>query len=370
MTGMDTVIDLTYTADLSKPLRPTVLRDLFVTGNQLAHRFTVALRDADLTPSLSGAAVEARFVRSDGATVIFPGTAEGNRVTATLPAACYAVPGRFTLDLRVSLDGSITSVFFAEGALTSSATGEAVQDPAAKIPTYNELIDTVNGVSGELARLSRAISAYNLLDNSDFRNPVNQRGASSVTTNWGYIIDRWLTPAASVATPISVSADGVTLHNAKGTSTLSLRQNIENLPNGTYTAVAFINGHVGLRVFTLTDGKIAYGAFVNHPGSQVYIDYGGSTLRFHLQAFAGYDITCEWAALYKGEYTAEVIPAYVPKGYTAELLACQRYLHPYSSEAARPASGIDCAPPMTAAAPTQGSFTVDGTTYYYNSTEP
>ena len=33
----------------------------------------------------------------------------------------------------------------------------------------------------------------------------------------------------------------------------------------------------------------------------------------------------QWAALYEGEYTAETLPPYVPKGYAAELAECLRY---------------------------------------------
>ena len=32
-----------------------------------------------------------------------------------------------------------------------------------------------------------------------------------------------------------------------------------------------------------------------------------------------------WAALYEGEYTAETLPPYVPKGYAVELSECLRY---------------------------------------------
>ena len=34
-----------------------------------------------------------------------------------------------------------------------------------------------------------------------------------------------------------------------------------------------------------------------------------------------------WAALYEGEYTADTLPVYLPKGYAAELLECQRYYY-------------------------------------------
>ena len=38
----------------------------------------------------------------------------------------------------------------------------------------------------------------------------------------------------------------------------------------------------------------------------------------------------EWAALYEGEYTADSLPAYRPKGYGAELAECQRYFFPFN----------------------------------------
>ena len=49
----------------------------------------------------------------------------------------------------------------------------------------------------------------NLLDNSDFRNPVNQREVSSVTTT-GYTIDRWF--LQNTGDGISISDDGVTFN--------------------------------------------------------------------------------------------------------------------------------------------------------------
>ena len=41
----------------------------------------------------------------------------------------------------------------------------------------------------------------------------------------------------------------------------------------------------------------------------------------------GASVLVEWIALYEGEYTAETLPEYQPKGYGAELLECQRYYY-------------------------------------------
>ena len=40
-----------------------------------------------------------------------------------------------------------------------------------------------------------------------------------------------------------------------------------------------------------------------------------------------------WAALYEGEYTAETLPPYVPKGYAAELAECLRYYRKIKADA-------------------------------------
>ena len=39
----------------------------------------------------------------------------------------------------------------------------------------------------------------------------------------------------------------------------------------------------------------------------------------------------KWAALYEGEYTAETLPEYQPKGYGAELAECQRYYYTFQA---------------------------------------
>ena len=51
----------------------------------------------------------------------------------------------------------------------------------------------------------------------------------------------------------------------------------------------------------------------------------GNVLAMRIYINVGYSLTMKWAALYEGTYTADTLPPYVPKGYAAELAACQRY---------------------------------------------
>lgn len=62
----------------------------------------------------------------------------------------------------------------------------------------------MNGV----IRAPRCSFARNLLDNSDFRNPVNQRGATSYNTA-GYAIDRWY--LRNGYTQMTIQSDGISI---------------------------------------------------------------------------------------------------------------------------------------------------------------
>ena len=155
----------------------------------------------------------------------------------------------------------------------------------------------------------------NLLDNSDFSNPVNQRGQTSYTGNGEtktYTIDRWAT-WFSTEGGVSV-ADGC-LSIAVGTEIVQ------------YIPISYFQ-----------DGEKYTFATMKENGdiSLIVVAYGGSAANDNLMVFwegaygvgfAAYIKSGEykWAALYEGSYTAETLPAYVPKGYGSELAECQRY---------------------------------------------
>ena len=122
----------------------------------------------------------------------------------------------------------------------------------------------------------------NLLDNSDFTNPVNQRGVSGTISTAGYFIDRW----KLVSGTVQITAEGLVLNG-------TISQILEN----------------------------AAGTDVTASASAGTASYDNSTKTFTLTA-TGQTIT--WAKLEKGS----VDTPYVPKGYGAELLACQRYYVP------------------------------------------
>lgn len=119
----------------------------------------------------------------------------------------------------------------------------------------------------------------NLLDNSDFTNPVNQRGVSGTISTAGYFIDRW----KLISGTVQITENGLVLNG-------TMSQILEN----------------------------AAGTDVTASASAGTASYDNSTKTFTLTA-TGQTIT--WAKLEKGS----VATPYVPKGYGAELAECQRY---------------------------------------------
>ena len=132
---------------------------------------------------------------------------------------------------------------------------------------------------------ARFMPNLNLLDNSDFTNPVNQRNGSGTISASGYFIDRW----KLVSGTVQITANGLVLNGI-------ISQILEN----------------------------AVGTDVTASASAGTASYDNSTKTFTLTA-TGQTIT--WAKLEKGS----VATPYVPKGYGAELSECLRYYYQVAS---------------------------------------
>ena len=153
----------------------------------------------------------------------------------------------------------------------------------------------------------------NLLDNSDFRNPVNQRGIYSAA-NGSHIIDRWCFANSNFTgnDTIIQSANGITITNDAGADTVAIVQKFidKNYYDEKYTAVA-----------KNTDGFVF--------GYTEVVDSENGVCQMSIWLPNG--ATVVWAALYEGTYTADTLPPYVPKGYAAELEECRRYFRRYTA---------------------------------------
>lgn len=165
----------------------------------------------------------------------------------------------------------------------------------------------------------------NLLDNSDFTNPVNQCGGTSgAVTAWTYFIDRW--QATDAALTYSIGADG--LHLTAGDAWMAQNvQSSETKVGTTYTlVVGFSDGTFTLCTGALPAGETSWTEFAGENDDNCYVRMAKITGAVISCSFKPKKaVVATWAALYEGAYTADTLPPYVPKGYAAELAECQRY---------------------------------------------
>ena len=171
---------------------------------------------------------------------------------------------------------------------------------------FEEATGTIADIGQDMAK---ALRARNLLDNSDFTNPVNQRGKTSYDGNVEvHSIDRWDV----------YDGDTVTIKDGYISKTGNLIQYIEGLDGSkVYTAAICLNDGT---IITETD---QLSAGIGGWAGAIYCAINSNGITTFFITSNATDV--KWAALYEGEYTAETLPPYVPKGYGVELLECQRY---------------------------------------------
>ena len=203
-------------------------------------------------------------------------------------------------------------------------------------PAYTDAAD-VGVLNSNFDVLDREVvkrtNVHNLLDNSDFRNPVNQRGQTSYT-GAVYGIDRWEGTTSISALTVN---DGYVTFGA-GDTFNQHRQFINNDEVNLYGKTVTV-------ACEDSSGNVycASGVCPNAtPSSNTYIganSVNGGLVRLvfdtssniYIQIYhSASTISLRWVALYEGAYTAETLPPYVPKGYVAELAECQRYYQKFS----------------------------------------
>lgn len=189
--------------------------------------------------------------------------------------------------------------------------------------TFNGLINEVNDYSNNAAK--KAAYTRNLLDNSDFRNPINQRGLQQNN----FLIDRWRYTNLDTATQNNNSITIKTL-----TQFGYIEQRLTNMAGKTITFAIKANSvNISkIRIMTmnkqttLADGKTKTGEVIHLTTTTIPNDINDISVMFYPGFVAdGGEAAIYWAALYEGEYTEDTLPNYVYKGYAAELLECRKY---------------------------------------------
>lgn len=201
--------------------------------------------------------------------------------------------------------------------------GNGGYDVANDLTTPEPNVAVLDAYQGKV--LLDMVAARNLLDNSDFTNPVNQRGGTNGTvTAWTYFIDRWQATDATLT--YSIGADG--LHLTAGDAWMAQNvQSSETKVGTTYTlVVGFSDGTFTLCTGALPAGETSWTEFAEENDDNCYVRMAKITGAVISCSFKPKKaVVATWAALYEGTYTADTLPPYVPKGYAAELAECMRY---------------------------------------------
>ena len=178
---------------------------------------------------------------------------------------------------------------------------------------------------------------YNLLDNSDFVHPVAQAGVNGAHGATGYAVDRWNRTSGAT---VSQAEDGLKIVSDKTSWTAGIQQRIEAKRFADVMTFA-VRGvfPVACRLFVyIGSGTTNFGTayFQGDAAERTLVLKltkpdgltGDEVVNVYISPdteSTGTAAVVRWAALYEGEYTAETLPPYVPKGYAAELAECLRY---------------------------------------------
>lgn len=207
------------------------------------------------------------------------------------------------------------------------------QDLLSDLATFDQMALWRVSVSGSvilapvpLADVKRSLEStsfevLNLLDNSDFTNPVNSNGKTAYR-GLGFSIDRWVVPNDKSALTVG---DGFVLVQNDDTAATAMfvnRLRSGSIKKGkTYTGIIYLN-----------DGTVYFGSGYYNGGdleltstdNDVYLQIAtGSTYDlFRVCVKPGKIARVVHAALYEGEYKRGNIPTYTRKGYGAEAVNC------------------------------------------------
>ena len=307
------------------------------TATTNANSATKAAQTATTNANAATKAANTAAGKIDNMTVHVSGLEAGATPTADLTL----VDGHYNLSFSIPKgDKGNTGATGATPEITVKVvTGEAgTQASVAQSGTAENPVITLTiprGDTGSIDNLAENVALeiakynfgqpYNLLDNSDFAHPINQRGETSKQASWVYWIDRWLSDTEKTAAQLTAS--GIHL---PGTAEKNLRilqrVPLERIKKGqSYTIAAYdASGNV-LCVSGVFDGEQLTGDASSGGKYWLSLNKGDNLTYWYCILDAYADITVKCMALYEGEYTAETLPPYTPKGYAAELAECLRY---------------------------------------------
>ena len=188
--------------------------------------------------------------------------------------------------------------------------------------------DTEPATKGYALGLLKTAAPRNLLDNSDFTNLVAQAGYMGAHGTSVYLADRWIVNSSLI------SYDSATRVVSFEESSLPLiiRQAIAANISGKPVSFAIKASSVSGAVYLSESGtESGHADAAISEGITVHNFVGGENVSAIIWSKENASLCIDWIALYEGTYTTETLPAYVPRGYGAELAECMRYYQTVSN---------------------------------------
>lgn len=314
-----------------------------------ANNATKAASTATTNANTATKAANAAAGKIDNMTVQVSGLAAGAAPTADLSL----VDGHYNLSFAIPKGdkGNTGATGATPDIMVKVVTGEAgTQASVAQSGTAENPVITLTiprGDTGSIDNLAENVALeiakynfgqpYNLLDNSDFVHPVAQAGVNGAHGATGYAVDRWMLTSGAT---VSQAADGLKIVSDKTSWTAGIQQRIEAKRFADVMTFA-VRGvfPVACRLFVyIGSGTTNFGTayFQGDAAERTLVLKltkpdgltGDEVVNVYISPDTGSTGTAavvRWAVLYEGEYTAETLPPYVPKGYAAELAECLRY---------------------------------------------
>lgn len=150
-----------YTVDLNKPLLRQDCGILLAEGDNNGDCFSFALvRDGVAVIPGGALSVTAYFIRDDGNTVFLTGESSNiNRANVTLPQSCYIGEGRFSLAVKVALDGVTTTIAVLDGYIKNTKSDTMI-DPGSVIPSLDDLFAQIEAMEQGTAAARNVVAEY------------------------------------------------------------------------------------------------------------------------------------------------------------------------------------------------------------------
>lgn len=143
-------------------------------GDIKANRFGFRVLRGGIPVDISGCTAMGYFIRANGSTVVINGgNCSGNEAYVTLPSACYAVEGNFSLALKLVTSSVTSTMRIIDGTVVDSTLGSLV-DPGSTIPSVATLENLINLAEAAAAEINSISITAGVIEGTRYRLTAEQ----------------------------------------------------------------------------------------------------------------------------------------------------------------------------------------------------